>query len=204
MHVDIYKNFDQLARDQRGGIDYCIQRECRDSQVLVIAPHGGGIEPGTSEVARALAGEDYSWYCFEGIKNEGNQRLHISSIAFDEKICEAMLKEARLAVVVHGCEGEQPIVYVGGLQQHLIKATVSALVDAGFTAILDTTYHSGQYPKSLCNRSASGKGIQLELSLGLRSMFFASLDRWGRKTTTPSFDLFTGIVQEKIEQGFYE
>jgi phage replication-related protein YjqB (UPF0714/DUF867 family) len=54
--------------------------------VAVIAPHGGGIEPGTSELATAIAGDDFSLYLFEGLKSAGNGELHITSTNFDEPI----------------------------------------------------------------------------------------------------------------------
>jgi phage replication-related protein YjqB (UPF0714/DUF867 family) len=42
-----------------------------------VAPHGGAIEPGTSEVAKQVADNDLSLFIFEGIKPKGNKRLHI-------------------------------------------------------------------------------------------------------------------------------
>ena len=54
------------------------------SRVAVAAPHGGGIEPGTSEVALAIAGADLSYYLFEGRKAEGNGDLHVTSTNFDD------------------------------------------------------------------------------------------------------------------------
>lgn len=44
------------------------------------APHGGGIEPGTSEIADAIGGERGSFYTFGGLKSSGTADLHITSI----------------------------------------------------------------------------------------------------------------------------
>jgi phage replication-related protein YjqB (UPF0714/DUF867 family) len=52
-------------------------RRCRGA-TPVIAPHGDGIEPGTSEVAEPVAAADFCFYAFEGIKSK-NGDLHITS-----------------------------------------------------------------------------------------------------------------------------
>jgi phage replication-related protein YjqB (UPF0714/DUF867 family) len=68
------------------------QRPCLvlvpESRIAIIAPHGGGIEPGSSTIARAIAGEDINMYLFEGIKvAKGNAIVHIASHHFDEPRC---------------------------------------------------------------------------------------------------------------------
>jgi phage replication-related protein YjqB (UPF0714/DUF867 family) len=81
--VDKYANFQQLSAAERRGIDYRICAVCRDSRVAIIAPHGGKIERGTSDFARAIAGEDYNLYCFEGLRRRPLRDLHITSAHFD-------------------------------------------------------------------------------------------------------------------------
>jgi phage replication-related protein YjqB (UPF0714/DUF867 family) len=44
-------------------------------EFAVIAPHGGAIEPGTTEVAEAIAGDRFSFYTLEGVKTRDNKRL---------------------------------------------------------------------------------------------------------------------------------
>lgn len=70
-----YKGFDHLAARESVGVDYQIRRRSADT-TLVLAPHGGGIEPGTSELAEAIAAGDHSSYIFEGIKARQNGDLH--------------------------------------------------------------------------------------------------------------------------------
>jgi len=36
-----------------------------------MAPHGGGIEPGTIDIADAIARSEYTFYAFQGIKKRG-------------------------------------------------------------------------------------------------------------------------------------
>jgi phage replication-related protein YjqB (UPF0714/DUF867 family) len=67
-----------------------------------VAPHGGGIEPGTSELADAIAGSDLSFYTFEGLKSSGNTDLHITSTRFDEPMCLTLLASSSVVVTLHG------------------------------------------------------------------------------------------------------
>ena len=53
--VDRYRNFAQLRNGETEGIDYRICSTERESFAAIIAPHGGSIEPGTSEIAAAIA-----------------------------------------------------------------------------------------------------------------------------------------------------
>ena len=64
---DKYSSFAVLARHQIEGQDYRILFRKRNGARVIIAPHGGGIEPGTTEIADAIAGNDLSFYAFEGI-----------------------------------------------------------------------------------------------------------------------------------------
>ena len=67
-----YKRFFELKQKEQYGVDYVIQFRKGPSGVLVVAPHGGGIEPGTSDIADGIAGRKHSFYCFKGIKKFGN------------------------------------------------------------------------------------------------------------------------------------
>ena len=66
--MDKYHNFNQLLSSEKKNIDFRRRVKQRNSGWLIIAPHGGGIEPGTSELAAAIARFNYSLYTFEGIK----------------------------------------------------------------------------------------------------------------------------------------
>ena len=52
MCPDTYASFSQLSARKREGHDYLITISRRDSPIAVIAPHGGGIEPGISEITK--------------------------------------------------------------------------------------------------------------------------------------------------------
>jgi phage replication-related protein YjqB (UPF0714/DUF867 family) len=59
--VKAYKSFGELSYNESEGQDYVIRTCLRNSPVLVMAPHGGKIEPGTAEIAEAIAGNDHSF-----------------------------------------------------------------------------------------------------------------------------------------------
>ena len=61
-----YSDYAELAKTQVEGTDYKVfVRAKASSSITVIAPHGGSIEQYT-EIARAIAGEDFNLYLFEG------------------------------------------------------------------------------------------------------------------------------------------
>lgn len=77
-----------------------------DATVAIIAPHGGKIERGTSELARAIGGTDYRIYCFEGTKPNNNRDLHITSTNFDEPEGVKLVSACDRVVALHGCARE--------------------------------------------------------------------------------------------------
>lgn len=64
---DRYTSFVDLAANERPDIDYRIRVVDRGSEIGILAPHGGWIEPGTSEIAEAIAGSEFSFYVFESL-----------------------------------------------------------------------------------------------------------------------------------------
>ncbi len=86
---DDYRDYADLAKVQVENTDYRVYvRPNPNSTVAVIAPHGGGIEQHTSDVARAIAGDEFNLYLFEGIRPSRNYAtLHLTSHRFDEPRC---------------------------------------------------------------------------------------------------------------------
>ena len=85
--ADKYPDFATLARNERAGVDFGILVRRARPAFAIVSPHGGGIEPGTSEIADGIAVLDFSYYAFEGLKSQGNSDLHITSTRFDEPMC---------------------------------------------------------------------------------------------------------------------
>jgi len=75
--ADKYASFQELARSEPRGV-YRVRSRPRRATIAVIAPHGGSIEPGTSEIALKIAGLDFSFYAFEGRRKQHNNCLHIT------------------------------------------------------------------------------------------------------------------------------
>lgn len=169
-HKDKYRSFSELERYEREGHDFRIVAERRDgSNVLVLAPHGGQIEPGTSEIAHAVAGTDFSLYCLEGIKQSCNyETLHITSHRFDEPQCLELLKDAETVIAIHGCRGSQSFVCVGGADTELSARIAKALGTASYNVREEGHSYPGEDRGNICNKGRTRRGLQLELSMGLR------------------------------------
>ncbi len=165
-----YRGYADLALAQRLDVDYRIRVRARcGSVVAILAPHGGGIEDGTSEIATQIAADDHNLYLFEGCRSAYNYRaLHLTSHRFDEPQCLAMIARCQRVVTVHGCDGEDPVVLVGGLDVALAEAIAAALTRAGLEAATTGHRFPGTRPENICNRGASGRGVQLELPHRLR------------------------------------
>lgn len=181
-----YHSFCDLAAVETGG--YRIEWYSRISKILVMTPHGGGIEPGTSEIVRALAGNEFSWYCFDGTNLNGNDHLHITSARFNEPILAGILSSTQIVLAVHGCRSRRKIVFVGGLHNQWVLCFIDAFRQAGFEAERGEYNISGTSPRNICNRGISRQGVQIELTEGLRRDLFQDLYAAGRKHTTPLFD----------------
>jgi phage replication-related protein YjqB (UPF0714/DUF867 family) len=198
---DRYQSYAELAMHERDGEDYEITVNPRNSPIAILAIHGGGIEPGTSEVAHALAGERYSLYLFEGLKVSGSENLHVTSTRFDEPRGLALVGSAEWVLSLHGCMGEQPHVYLGGRDSEHLSLAKRYLEDAGFNASTHNHRFRAADPANLCNRGRSGKGLQLELTKGLRHTFFQDLDRRaGRQRPTGYFSEFLFALQQILSK----
>lgn len=195
MTRDKYANFSELLEHEREGQDYERVIQARAAEVVILAPHGGGIECGTSEVAKALAGDVFSLYCFEGVKLTGNKYLHITSTRFTDSACLELVGTHATAIAIHGCGGEEAAVYVGGRNERLKQSILQSLHAGGFTAFEANDRHPGTHPRNICNLGREG-GVQLELTTGLRQQMFRGMSRAERKFTTPVFDAFVEAVRE--------
>jgi phage replication-related protein YjqB (UPF0714/DUF867 family) len=186
--MDLYPSYTHLRRGEQEGLDYQIRWRTGCSGIAILAPHGGGIERGTSEVAEGLAGPEHGFYAFEGLKPAGNQTLHLTSDRFDEPRALALVGRARAVITVHGAKGREPAAYLGGLDHGLRGRILDALAGAGFLAMDDPSpTRQGRSPSNICNRAGSGRGVQLELSYGLRTRLFEGLDAEGRRRPTAHY-----------------
>ena len=138
------------------------------SKITIIAPHGGKIEPRTSDIAIQIAAEKYNYYCFEGIKIKNNGCLHITSHNFDEPNAVKLISKSEVVVAIHACTGNSGTVYIGGADQVLKQSIADALKIRGINISKDHPRFRGSNPSNICNQGKSKKGVQLEISRDLR------------------------------------
>jgi phage replication-related protein YjqB (UPF0714/DUF867 family) len=168
MAKDIYYSFNELKNHQKLNRDYKISISNVGSQITIIAPHGGKIEPRTSDLAKIIAQTQYNFYCFEGIKNKNNGCLHITSHNFDEPKAVELVSRSNIVVAIHACTGNAGLVHMGGLDEELKVAIANELEARGIRVSGEHPGFQGSNPYNICNRGTSGKGVQLEITRDLR------------------------------------
>jgi phage replication-related protein YjqB (UPF0714/DUF867 family) len=169
-----YGCYADLAKARVEGADFnvCVHRRPR-SAIAILAPHGGGIEAGTSEIARAVAGCEFNLYLFEGIRRHGNYaELHLTSHRFDEPRCLRLLSACDHVVAIHGCRGDHPSALLGGLDTGLKASIHEAIGAVGIDAQLTGHPFPAVDPRNICNRGRRGAGVQVELTSALRLQQF--------------------------------
>lgn len=162
--------FSDLAKVQAEGSDFRVHiRSNAKPSIAAMAPHGGSIEQGSSEVAREIAGADFNLYLFEGIRPAGNYAaLHLTSHKFDETRCVELLSNCDHVIAIHGCRGEKQQALVGGLDEPLKSSLAQAIAGLGIDTRLQGHQFPAVEPKNICNRGRRGVGVQIEMTVALR------------------------------------
>ena len=198
--MDRYANYSELRSHEREGCDYRIHVRLAGSPFAIVAPHGGRIERGTLQIASAIAGNEHTFYCFEGIKAQDNSSLHITSNHFDEPRALAVISRIQTVISIHGARGNEAAVYLGGRDHELRAQLIAALTGTGFRATHDPSpTRQGRGVTNICNRGRSGQGVQFELPVGLRKQLF---DQVASGVWVPNalFQWFVGVVREVLER----
>jgi phage replication-related protein YjqB (UPF0714/DUF867 family) len=210
---DTYPSLDQLKKELKDGVDFrtrVLVRNLNTSQaktapvVTVIAPHGGRIDPGTSAIARALAGRNWNLFDFQGLYKADPYRLHVTSTRFRDQRLTQLLEASDLAIGVHSMsDAEHETVWLGGLNRPLKTAVAENLRKRGFLVDTNCPRYRGEDPGNVCNL-ARNKGIQLELPLGLvKKMFVGNVffRPFGpHPKTTMLLSVFTQAVRLAVVQ----
>jgi phage replication-related protein YjqB (UPF0714/DUF867 family) len=174
----------------------------------VIAPHGGGIEAGTSELCLAIAGTTLpapragvpqrDYWMFEALTSHDD--LHVTSTHCDDPAALAVCGNNLYAVSLHGFRpetGPAKQILIGGRDQRLMRNLARAFAEAGFTtetgdpdlavkvvvAGVDSPLN-GDDPANIVNRTRTGAGAQLEISTELRRAMFGEFDGAARRRQT--------------------
>ncbi|MFI6028553.1 poly-gamma-glutamate hydrolase family protein [Amycolatopsis magusensis] len=153
-------------------VDYArwFRQSGRTGAPVVLAPHGGTLEPGTSQLCLAIAHRSTcDYWLFESFQD--NRSLHVTSSRCDDPVALALCAGTDRALSLHGCvtlprEG----VLIGGLDAEFGEIVHAELGTRGFETI-DAADHptlAGRSPRNIVNRTRTGGGVQLELPLSLR------------------------------------
>jgi phage replication-related protein YjqB (UPF0714/DUF867 family) len=143
----------------------------------LVAIHGGGIEPGTEEIARFVAYHSgASLYVYAGRRATGNLSLHRPSHRTklqDRPLVMKFLDHVNMAISIHGHGRNERCAYVGGLHQAMVHQFVKIAQAAlgEYEWIFDPESIPpeirGQNPKNIVNLPPA-QGMQLELPRDLR------------------------------------
>ncbi len=168
--MDRYQSFAELSQHHEHGVDYQITVISKpDTPVSIIAPHAGHIERGTSAIAKALAGNEFNLYLFEGLRQTHNyDSLHITSHLFDEPSCLSLISDSPVVISIHGCNGTGEKLFLGGLDYALIRHLEKHLLTTEINVESENHSYPGLHPNNICNRGATSKGVQIELTGDLR------------------------------------
>ncbi|MFG5382985.1 poly-gamma-glutamate hydrolase family protein [Yoonia sp. R2-816] len=178
MAQDRYSSFGELYEVEKDGIDYRKQAVKRTSDCLIMAPHGGRIEPGTSELAKAVASEDHSLYLFEGIRKRPHSDLHVTSHKYDDYEAIEIVGEHSVVVAFHGRgdRNDPATIYVGGLDTTGRDAIIKELSSKGFETAVGFGELAGKHKNNICNRGSRSIGVQLEIPKTLREELLSKPD----------------------------
>jgi phage replication-related protein YjqB (UPF0714/DUF867 family) len=183
--ADKYPNFAALAAAEKEGADYRITLLDRRSPIAVLAIHGGAIEPGSDQLARAIARDDWSLYVFESLKAPHDNTLHVTATHFDEPQALALAMRSAICIAPHGMRGDADAICIGGANAKLRRAVHDGLERAALGIPLEEPCARlpGVSPENIDNR-CERQGVQLELSASLRSRLLADPTLMEKLATT--------------------
>lgn len=152
----------------------------------LLALHGGGIEPGTEEIARFASDRSKaSLYVFSGMRPIGNRGLHRPShnVQLEKRpLVLRFLEHVNVAISIHGHGRGQKRTYVGGLNHDMVQKFVELVQPAlpQYEWISDPESIPpeirGRDPNNIVNLPPA-QGMQLELPRALRQTKPASYGR---------------------------
>ncbi|MYW20066.1 hypothetical protein GT039_31960, partial [Streptomyces sp. SID2955] len=180
----------------------------------VIAPHGGGIEAGTSELCLAVAGytpfdantdpadaavpgePQRDYWMFEAIANSSAQ--HVTATHCDDPAALAVCANNLYAVSLHGFDDTTTKkIIIGGRDERLKRNLLAAFTKYGLTSpAAQTAWNvtvvfagatdpiNGDDPANIANRTRTGAGAQLELSTALRQAMFGDFSGAAKRRAT--------------------
>lgn len=176
-NIKEYSSYSELKKYQKEGIAFKITESFVESPITIIAPHGGLIEFGTSEIARLIAGTSFNLYLFEGIKSNSNFELHITSDNFDEPRAIRIMKRSELGISIHGFKNDKiELIAIGGANKVVGAKLAIELQKIGVNIDFPSARFKGESLENIVNKPKN-YGVQLELSSILRENLLSNSDR---------------------------
>lgn len=92
----------------------------RNSNVIIVALHGGNLEKGTTELTKLVAHPHrYNYYYFTVLNHTKPERFHVASSHYNDQTLPNMLKSKDVAFSIHWAKGNEYVIYLGGLDTPL-------------------------------------------------------------------------------------
>ncbi len=203
--MDLYKNYNHLLSDCKLNEDFIIEYN-NVSSVLILTPHGGGIEPGTTELVKEIASTDMSFYSFTAKRSSNNKVLHITSTNFDEPKCLELLSNSTTTLAIHGSNEIEPLVYIGGQDTQMVNHIIDVFKKHDLYKYISSTCRDiqGLSKNNIVNKNAIKAGVQFEFSYGIRKMMFENVDKAkGRINKTPFFWKIVHSIRESLTKQIF-
>jgi phage replication-related protein YjqB (UPF0714/DUF867 family) len=198
-----YRDVSQLVVHCRKDRDFQIRIVDPGSEVTIAAVHGGRIEPLTSALAEAIAGDEYNLYDFAGIRVSNNAQLRVPVARFAEMRLNALMRRSQAALHVDGVPGERAVVHLGGQNRTLKDILAESLAEAGLVVEGPHSPGAAHDPRRFYNTPAAG-GVQMELSLALRQQMVGGPlepEVWeDSQRRTALFTTVTQAVRDALER----
>ncbi len=191
-----YTSYAELSSFQVEGKDFEILSVERDPQALIMAIPGGKIEHGTTEIAESIAGNDWSFYTFSGLKPEesDNWALHLTSTRFDEPKALSLARRSQYCISIHAYRDEgNPTVCIGGNNSGLAGKIANQLNKKNGKE-LKTEYPCQRFPakknENIVNQCIQ-HGAQLEISV-------SALDEINKNDST--YESFVNSIRSALRE----
>ena len=196
--ADKYNSMTDLKSDTEECKDWEIETRNETNPTVIAAIHGGGIEPGTTEIARELADQTGSgFYSFRGIRYENNRYLHVTAIHYDEPKAQKMVRQSERTITIHKASLSDSDVYIGGRDIALRNRIARVLSERGISVTRAEGKLGGKNPHNIVNQNKNRAGVQMELSNQFVRNFFKDGDM--SKASREDSDNWTSNFYEFID-----
>lgn len=163
-------SYKELMATKIEGKDFEVKTRYVNGKALVMAIHGGKLEPGTTELADAIASKKFSFYSFTALVDD-YLGLHLTSTDFDEPRLSELTQVAEKCLSLHGLKDDERDFCVGGANAQKRKA-YAALLAQKFpkwrSCELCCPPNSGTSNQNVVNRCKL-PGVQIEMGRSLRA-----------------------------------